>query len=63
LAIGGYNFHDLLEVPTMFGIGFWELVIIAIVGVLLCGIPVAVILTVMAMSAGSRNRGPDDPGI
>ena len=46
----------------MFGIGFFELVIIAIVGVLLCGVPVAVILTVMAMSASSRNRGPDDRG-
>jgi hypothetical protein len=26
LAIGGYNLHDLLEVSTMFGIGFWETV-------------------------------------
>jgi hypothetical protein len=60
--MGDYNLHDLSEVPTMFGIGFFELVIIAIVGVLLCGVPVAVILTVMAMSASSRNRGPDDRG-
>jgi len=44
----------------MFGIGFWELIIIAIIGVLVCGVPVAVILTVMAVSAGSRNRGPDE---
>ena len=46
----------------MFGIGYWEMIIIAIVGVLLCGVPVAVILTVIAMSAGSRNRGPDERG-
>ena len=46
----------------MFGIGFWELIIIAIVGVFLCGIPAAVILTVIVTSTSSRNRGPDDRG-
>ena len=46
----------------MFGLGFWELIIMAIVGVFLCGIPAAVVLTVIAASASSRNRGPDDRG-
>ena len=46
----------------MFGIGFWELIIIAIVGIFLCGIPAAVVLTVIAVSASSRNRGPDNRG-
>jgi hypothetical protein len=46
----------------MFGLSFWEITIIAIAGVLLCGVPVAVILTVMSMSASGRNHDSDERG-
>ena len=46
----------------MFGIGYWELIIIGVVGLIFCVGPIAAILIVLTMSAGSRNRGPDERG-
>ncbi len=46
----------------MFGIGFWELIIIGIIGLIVCVGPLAAIVVVLAMSAGSRNRGPEERG-
>jgi hypothetical protein len=46
----------------MFGVGFWELVIIAVVGLIVCVGPLAAIVTVIAMSASNRDRGPDERG-
>jgi hypothetical protein len=40
----------------MFGIGFFEMIVIAIVGLLVIGLPIAVIVTVVALNS----RGRDD---
>jgi hypothetical protein len=44
----------------MFGIGFWEMIIICVLGLIFCIGPIAAIVIVLALSAGSRNRGPDE---
>ena len=46
----------------MFGIGVWEIIIIGVVGLVVCVGPLAAILVVLMMSAGTRNRGPDERG-
>jgi len=44
----------------MFGIGFWEMIILGIIGLIVCVGSVTAIITALAVSAGSRNRGPDE---
>ena len=44
----------------MFGIGFWELIIIGVVGLIICAGPIAAILIVLAMSGSSRSQAPDE---
>jgi len=46
----------------MFGIGFWEMIIIGVLGLIFCVGPLAAIMIGLAMSANSRNRGPDERG-
>ena len=46
----------------MFGIGFWEMIILGIIGLIICVGPVVAIVIALSVSANSRNRGPDEPG-
>ena len=46
----------------MFGIGFWEIVILGVLGLMFCVGPLAAIVIALSVSASNRNRGPDDRG-
>ncbi len=46
----------------MFGIGFWEIIIVGVLGLIFCVGPLAAIVIALASSASSRNRGPDEHG-
>jgi len=60
--MGGYNPHNHVGDTSMFGIGFWELIIIGVVGLLFCVGPIVAVVVVLGMSAASRNRASDERG-
>ena len=46
----------------MFGIGFWEMIIVGVLGLVFCVGPLAAIVIALAASGSTRNRGPDERG-
>ena len=47
----------------MFGIGFWEIVIVGVVGMLFCIGPIIAVVMLLSMSGGSHRREPDERGV
>jgi hypothetical protein len=46
----------------MFSVGFWEMIIVGVLGLIFCVGPLAAILIALAVSANSRNHGRDERG-
>jgi len=46
----------------MFGIGFWEMIIVGVLGLVFCVGPLAAIVIALGASRSTRNRGPDERG-
>jgi hypothetical protein len=49
-------------VLTMFGIGFWEMIILGIIGLIVLVGCITAVVAALAASASTRSRGPDERG-
>lgn len=47
----------------MFGIGFWEIIIVGVVGMLFCIGPIIAVVMLLSMSGASRGREPNERGV